>query len=126
MNIKKLILSSSSIICLMAIYNILVFVLTKNLTRNFWVGYIFVMIAFLFMIASFVLTYASKNEGKVTGLPLTTLSVYYFIFTAILANALMFVNISFVAIILPLIITLLLFLMIYIPAVIKLYSIPKN
>ena len=107
----------------MAIYNILVFCLTKNLTQNFWTGYIFVMLGFVFMLTSFVVIHASKKQGEVTGLSITTLSVMYFILVTIIASSLMFISgVSFVAIFLPLIIVSLLFIAVYVPAIVRLFN----
>ncbi len=119
---KKVLTTTISIVCLMAIYNILVFCLTKNLTQNFWTGYIFVMLGFVFMLVSFALVYGGKKQGEISGLPIKTMSVLYFILMVIIASSLMFLNISFLAVFLPLIIISLIFVAVYVPAVVRLFT----
>ena len=119
---KKIIVPTVVIACFMAIYNILIFCLVKTFTPNIWTGYGFIMAGFVIMLLSFVLVNATNKQGEVTGLPIKTLSVYYFIAMAVVANVLMFLNISFIAVFLPLVIISLIFLAVYIPAITKLFS----
>lgn len=119
---KRVVTSTVAIVCLMAIYNILVFCLTKNFTQNFWTGYGFVMAGFVMMLLSFILVHVSNKQGEINGLPIRTLSVYYFIAMVVVASSLMFLKISFVAVFLPLIILTLIFIAIYVPAIFKLFS----
>lgn len=119
---KKVVTSTVAIVCLMAIYNVLVFCLTKNFTQNFWAGYGFVMAGFVFMLLSFILVHASNKQGEINGLPIRTLSVYYFIAMVVVASSLMFLKINFVAVFLPLIILTLIFVAMYVPAIFKLFS----
>lgn len=116
---KKIVITSTAIICLMAIYNILVFTLTKTFNTNFWVGYAFIMLSMIMLLICFNLTYASKNSHKVTGLPLTTLSVYYFLAMIILGSCLMYFNINIIAVILPLSILSLIFMAVFVPAILN-------
>lgn len=123
---KKGIVAGSSIFILMAIYNVLVFCLCTNFTQNFWTGYAFIMAAFVIMLISFILAKASKRSHHVTGLPITMISLYYLVVELILGSCLMFFNISFVAVFLPQILVFLFFAMIYVPAITKFFSLPKE
>lgn len=123
---KKGLTSISSIVILAAIYNILVFCLTKNFTKNFWTGYIFIMLAFAIMVVSFALSTASKRSHHVTGLPITMISLYYAVIELILGSCLMFFNINWVAVFLPQIILFLIFMMVYVPAILRFFSLPKE
>lgn len=123
---KKIISSSIFIVALIAIYNVLIFTLYSNLNNNFWAGYIFIMLSMVVMLTSFIITNASSRSGNVVGLPLTTLSVYYFILEAILGSLLMFFNIPFLAVLLPQLVVFIIFIAIYALAVLKFYSLPKN
>jgi len=120
---KSGIIAGSVIFILMAIYNTLLFCLCKNFTTNFWVGYAFIMGSMLIMLVSFVI---SMGNGKVVGLPLTTLSLYYFVFELILGSCLMFFNIPFIAVFLPQMIIFLIFLMIYVPALLRYFTKEEN
>jgi len=116
---KKGIIAGSSILIFIAIYNVLVFCLVNNFTKNFWTGYIFIMIAFVIMLASFVI---SMRRGKIVGLPLTTISLYYVVAEIILGSLLMYFNISWLAVFLPQIILFLIFLMVFIPAILRYFT----
>lgn len=110
---KKLTLPIISILSILGIYNALVFTLCKNLTNNFWCGYIFITISILIVLASFIISALRKNPEVVSGLSIKTLSIYYFIFETILGSSLMYFNISLAAVLLPQIISLFIFLPIY-------------
>ena len=120
---KSGIIAGSVILILMAIYNTLLFCLCKNFTTNFWVGYAFIMGSMRIMLVSFII---SMGNGKVVGLSLTTLSLYYFVFELILGSCLMFFNIPFIAVFLPQMIVFLIFLMIYVPAVLRYFTKEEN
>lgn len=123
---KRIVISSIGVVVLIAIYNILLFTLYNNFTANFWVGYAFIMASMLVMLASFIITFASDRSGNVVGLPLTTLSGYYFVIEAILGSLLMFFKVSFVAAFLPQIVLFLIFFAVYVIAVLRFYSLPKT
>ncbi len=122
---KKSVAFISTISCLTILYNVLIFTLTKNFSQNFWVSYALVMLSILIMLASFIVT-KLKASDKVLGMPITTLSVYYFVIEIVLASSLMFFKIHFLAVFLPQIIVLLVFLMIYIPALISILTLKKE
>ena len=122
---KKSVVFISTISCLTILYNVLIFTLTKNFSQNFWVSYALVMLSILIMLASFIVT-KLKASDKVLGMPITTLSVYYFVIEIVLASSLMFFKIHFLAVFLPQIIVLLVFLMIYIPALISILTLKKE
>lgn len=110
---KKLTLPIISILSILGIYNALVFTFCKNLTKNFWCGYIFITLSILIVLLSFVLTAFKANKNTPSGYSITTLSIYYFIFETILGSCLMFFNISFAIVLLPQLICFLLFLPFY-------------
>lgn len=70
-----------------AIFNLLAFVIFENRNNVFWVSYAFMCIAFVVQIASIILAFKSPDtESVFMGIPLASLSVYYF-FAAIFAGA---------------------------------------
>jgi len=116
---KSSIIAGSVILILMAIYNTLLFCLCKSYTVSFWVGYAFIMGSMLIMLISFII---SMNKSKIVGLPLTTLSLFYFGFELLLGSLLMFFNLPFISVFLPQMICFLIFLMIYVPAVLRYFT----
>ena len=110
---KKNLLSIISILCVLGIYNALVFCLCKNLTNNFWCGYSFITLSIIIVLVSFILTNAIQNKSEVKGLSIKVLSIYYFVFETILGSLLMFFNIDFVVVLLPQLICFLIFIPIY-------------
>lgn len=117
------IIAGSIIFILMALYNTLIFCLTKNFTTSFWIGYIFIMLSMLIMLISFVIC---AYKEKLVGLPLNMLSLYYFVLELILGSCLMFFDIPFIAAFLPQMIVFLIFLMIYVPAILRYFSKEEN
>lgn len=117
---KKAIISSSIIVCLLGIYNVLIFSFCENFNKNFWATYILVTVSMIIMLASYVITFSSKKRDQVTGLPITTLSAMYAGFEILLGSIFMFFNLSFKAVFLPQIICFIIFLAIYIPALVSL------
>lgn len=70
-----------------AIFNFLVFVVFENRSAVFWISYAFMCIAFVVQIASVLLALkAPETESVFMGIPLVSLSLYYF-FAAIFAGA---------------------------------------
>lgn len=119
---KKNLFSIISILCVLGIYNALVFCLCKNLNANFWCGYGFITLSILIVLLSFVLTNNFQNNEAVKGISIKVLSIYYFVFETALGSLLMFFNIDFVAVLLPQLICFLIFLPIYAYCVSKVVS----
>lgn len=70
-----------------AIFNLLVFVIFENRSAVFWISYAFMSIAFVVQIASTILAFKTpETESVFMGIPLVSLSLYYF-FAAIFAGA---------------------------------------
>lgn len=70
-----------------AVFNMLVFFIFENRGRLFWVSYAFMCVAFLVQIVSMLLSFKTfQVEAVFFGIPLASLSVYYF-FAAIFAGA---------------------------------------
>ena len=70
-----------------AVFNLLVFVIANEKNGVFWMSYAFMCIAFLVQIASMLLALRSlETETVFMGIPLASLSLYYF-FAAIFVGA---------------------------------------
>lgn len=70
-----------------AVFNLLVFVIANEKNGVFWMSYAFMCIAFIVQIASMLLALRSlETETVFMGIPLTSLSLYYF-FAAIFVGA---------------------------------------
>ncbi len=113
---KKAIISSSVVLCLLAIFNVLVFSLKETFSNNFWASYVLITLSLLIMLISFIVTFTSKKANEVVGLPITTLSTIYAVFEIILGSLLMSFDLSFKIVFLPQIICFIIFLAIYVPA----------
>jgi glucan phosphoethanolaminetransferase (alkaline phosphatase superfamily) len=62
-----------------AVFNMLVFVISKHRNGVFWVSYLFCCIAFIVQIASMFLAFRTIDvEAVFFGIPLVSLSLYYF------------------------------------------------
>ena len=114
---KSIIKSSAFIICLMGIYNILVFCLNPRICANFWICYAFVMFSMIAVLASFIIVNLDKNR-KVVGLPITVISIYYCALQTILGTVLMSVAIVVNTSIIIQSIIALIFLGVYVPALV--------
>lgn len=70
-----------------AVFNLLVFVLVNHKNGVFWMSYVFMCIAFIIQIASMLLALRTlETETVFMGIPLASLSFYYF-FAAIFVGA---------------------------------------
>lgn len=70
-----------------AVFNLLVFVIANEKNGVFWMSYAFMCIAFIVQIASMLLALRSlETETVFMGIPLASLSLYYF-FAAIFVGA---------------------------------------
>jgi len=118
---KKYIVPLSVSISLIAIFNVLVFTLLSTFTKNFWCGYAFIMLSLILIPISVILRVSSKKGSEVSGFPIVTLSVYYFIIEAIMGSLLMYWSISFIAVLLPQLLLFLIFMPLYVTAISKLY-----
>ncbi len=116
---KKLTLPVISILSTLGIFNALVFCLCKNLTNNFWCGYVFITLSLLIVLLSYIISAFRKNPDVVSGLSIKTLSIYYFIYELVLGSSLMYFNISLTAVLLPQIISFFIFIPIYALAISK-------
>lgn len=110
---KKIVVPIVSMISILGIYNAIVFAFCKNLNSNFWCGYAFITFAALIVLASFILSAFKDNKAMPSGLPITTLSVYYFVFELALGSLLMYFNINFAIVFVPQLVCLLIFMPVY-------------
>lgn len=84
---KTSIMTAAIYAIVFAVFNLLVFVIFKTRTPVFWISYVFMCIAFIVQIASIILAFKKPNtESVFMGIPLASLSLYYF-FAAIFAGA---------------------------------------
>lgn len=126
MNNKKLLVKLSVFGIALAIYYLLIFMLTKTYYVSFWVGFGFITAAFLMTLISSIISGASKHAGKVTGLPLSVQSYMYLVVEFILGNCLMWFDVGFKWSFIPQVILFLLALMLYIPSLVHYLSIEKH
>lgn len=116
---KKIVLPIVSTISVLGIYNALVFAFCKTFNPNFWCGYIFITLSILIVLASFIISAFKDNHNTPSGLPITTLSIYYFVFELALGSLLMFFNINFAIVLVPQLICFLIFMPFYALALTK-------
>lgn len=109
-----------------AIYYILIFMLTKTFYPSFWVGFGFITGAIIISLISVILSNSSSHKEKVTGLSLNTQSFMYLVFELILGSILMWINVGFTWSFVPQVICFLLFLMLYIPSVYNLFNVKEH
>ena len=100
-------------------YNIVLFLLTKVMHTSFWVSYIFIMIALIFVMFSFFFVSNEKRKKQVVGMPVTVLSVLYLCTEFIMGTIFMFFNLEFSAIFVPQFVLFVLFALCFIPAVLS-------
>lgn len=75
---KNLTLTGIIYALLFVVYNVIIFMLFKELTVVFWVSYVFMGIAFAVQITSMMLSFKSTDvETIFHGIPLASLSFYY-------------------------------------------------
>ncbi len=100
-------------------YLIVLFLVTNNLHTSFWVSLIFVVLAFLFMTIAFFFVSNEKRKKQVVGLPVTTMTVMYFVIEFIMGTIFMFFDVEFVWVFVPQFIVFVLFLLCFMPAMIS-------
>ncbi len=100
-------------------YLIVLFLVTNRFYTSFWVSLIFVVLAFLFMTIAFFFVSNEKRKKQVVGLPVTTMTVMYFVIEFIMGTIFMFFNIEFVWVFVPQFIVFVLFLLCFMPAMIS-------
>lgn len=94
---KSWIMTASIYLIVFAVFNLLVFVIAKEKNSVFWMSYAFMCFAFIVQIVSMFLALRSlETETVFMGIPLASLSMYYF-FAAIFVGAvfMFFQNASF-------------------------------
>lgn len=76
---KKMIRSAVLIAVVLAVFNVLAFVIPFEHSSLFWLGYGFGFFAHLFAIGVFVLAFAGKKDAKsrIYGCPLTRVALFY-------------------------------------------------
>ncbi len=100
-------------------YLIVLFLVTNNLHTSFWVSLIFVVLAFLFMTIAFFFVSNEKRKKQVVGMPVTTMTVMYFVIEFVMGTIFMFFDIEFVWVFVPQFIVFVLFLLCFMPAMIS-------
>ena len=118
MNRKKLQLGLIFGIFLVA-YNIVVFLVAEKFHTSFWISFIFVLLAFLFMAFAFFFVSDEKRKKQVVGMPITVLTTMYYVIELIMGTIFMFFDVSFVAVFLPQFLLFVLFVVCFIPAVLS-------
>ncbi len=100
-------------------YLIVLFLVANNLHTSFWVSLIFVVLSFLFMTIAFFFVSNEKRKKQVVGLPVTTMTVMYFVIEFVMGTIFMFFNVEFVWVFVPQFIVFVLFLLCFMPAMIS-------
>ena len=100
-------------------YLIVLFLVANNLHTSFWVSLIFVVLSFLFMTIAFFFVSNEKRKKQVVGLPVTTMTVMYFVLEFIMGTIFMFFDAPFVWVFVPQFIVFVLFLLCFMPAMIS-------
>ena len=84
---KSWIMMAAIYAIIFVVFNLLVFIIVNEKNKVFWMSYIFMCIAFVVQIVSMLLALRSlETETVFMGIPLASLSVYYF-FAAMFAGA---------------------------------------
>lgn len=123
---KKSIIYLSSIAIILATYNLILFLVRQNNSASFWVSYAFIMFAFVMIFASMIISGTAKNKQKVTGMNIKVLSYYYFIVQFVMGTIFMFFpNLDIKVCLIPSIIILAIYLLVFIPATVLYYA-PTN
>lgn len=103
---KNLLLTGLIYAILLAVYNLLVFVIFKNHTSVFWISYAFMTLAFVVQVVSMLLSFKKGDvETAFFSIPLASFSVFYFF--AELCVSVVFMIFQGVGVTIPLVIQIL-------------------
>ena len=105
---------------LLVAYMTVMFLVIKSYTTQFWVNFGFVLFAFLMLATGLFFVSAESRQGQVVGFPVDSLVWFYFIAELVLGTIFMSFagkNWPFLAYFLPQFILTILFLLVFIPAV---------
>ena len=101
-------------------YNILLFLLNKNYEISFWISFGFIVASFVFTMVAFFFVADEKRKKQVVGMPVTVLTVMYFVVEFVLGTILMiFPSLSFAGVFVPQFILFVLFLLCFVPAMLS-------
>ncbi len=98
------------------VYNIVLFLLAKELHTSFWVSYGFIMFAIVMCVISFFFVSSEKRKSQVVGMPVTVLSSLYVVIEFIMGTIFMFFDVSFAAVFVPQFVFCAIYLLCLIPA----------
>ena len=102
---------------LFAAYLIVMFLVVKNFTTQFWISLIFVVVGFMALAFGLFFVSAKNRSNQVVGLPVGSLVWMYFVVELVMGTIFMFFNWAFIAYFLPQFIVFVLFLLVFVPAV---------
>ena len=119
MDRKKLSLALTLCVTL-ALYLVVIFLVKKGgFEAQFWVSLGFVMLAYLFLFFGLFFVSAKSRAGQVVGLPVDSLVWLYFFAQLFLGTIFLFFSWAFVAYFLPQFVVAMLFMLVFIPAVLS-------
>ena len=104
---------------ILALYLVVIFLVVKNYTTQFWISLGFVMLAYLFLAVGMFFVSAKSRAGQVVGLPVDTLVWMYFFVQVFMGTIFLFFDWAFIAYFLPQFVVAMLFLLVFIPAVLS-------
>ena len=104
---------------ILALYLVVIFLVVKNYTTQFWISLGFVMLAYLFLVVGMFFVSAKSRAGQVVGLPVDTLVWMYFFVQVFMGTIFLFFDWAFIAYFLPQFVVAMLFLLVFIPAVLS-------
>ena len=119
MNKKKLQIGLIFAILFVA-YNIVLFLLNNNYQISFWISFGFIVVSFVLTMVAFFFVSDEKRKKQVVGMPVTVLTVMYFVVEFVLGTILMiFSSLSFAAVFVPQFVLFVLFLLCFVPAMLS-------
>ena len=119
MNKKKLQIGLIFAILFVA-YNIVLFLLNNDYQISFWISFGFIVASFVLTMIAFFFVSDEKRKKQVVGMPVTVLTVMYFVVEFVLGTILMiFPSLSFAAVFVPQFVLFVLFLLCFVPAMLS-------
>lgn len=104
---------------LFAAYLVVMFLIIKDYSRQFWFSILFESIAFVALAFGLFFASSKSRAGQIVGLPVDSLVWMYFFTELVLGTIFMFFNWAFLAYFLPQFILCVLFLLVFVPAILS-------
>lgn len=124
---KKFITILSSFLIVMGLYNLIVFLVRQNDNISFWFSYGMIMLAFVLTMLTFIVSHYKNNHSRIVGLSTKTLCFYFLILELFMGTIFMFFpNMPAVAVIIPHVIILAVFLLVFIPGLLQYFDLDEK